>query len=276
MDEHVLLETSMHNRLTRRQAVLAGLTFLGGFAFGACSRSRVPEGTALIYRVRKGDTLSLLSRRSGLSIQEIVRVNRLRSNTLEVGQRLEFPGIRELGPDPLAIEEDDIARYKLISRAEWGALPIKPNHDRMKFVSRMTVHHTHEIPGMMDRNDRDIVKAIARYHRNTLRWADIGYHYLIGRDGYVYEGRPVFAQGAHARGVNNLNNLGVAVIGDFNEHLPQRVQLEALESFLEAMQAKYQIPGNKVYGHYQFVNTACPGKALKSWLNSYCRDHASA
>jgi hypothetical protein len=208
-----------------------------------------------------------------MSIQEIVRVNKLRSNVLEIGQRISFPGIRQLRPDPTVLKPV-LTDYKLVTRAEWGALPMKPNHDPMQVITRMTVHHTHEIPGMMDRSDPDIIKAIARYHRNTLRWADIGYHYLIGRDGYVYEGRPVFAQGAHARGANNLNNLGIAVIGDFNAHLPESKQLQALDSFLEAMQRKYQLPGAQVFGHYQFVNTACPGEALKGWLQTYVRNHA--
>ena len=38
MDEHVLLEASMQKLLTRRQLLLIGGTFLGGFALGACGR----------------------------------------------------------------------------------------------------------------------------------------------------------------------------------------------------------------------------------------------
>ncbi len=271
MDEHVLLETSMHKVLTRRQALIAAGTFLGGFALGACSRSSARQARALQYTVQSGDTLSQLSRRSGLSISEIIKANRLRSNSLEVGQRLSFPGVKELGPDPLLAAKKQLHSYNIITRNEWGALPMKSNHDPMAAITRITVHHTHEIPGMMHRNDREIVKAIARYHRNTLQWADIGYHYLIGRDGYVYEGRPVTAQGAHARGINNLNNLGIAVIGDFNDHLPEEKQLNALKSFLADMQKTYSVANNRVYGHYQFVNTACPGKALKGWLQDYVK-----
>lgn len=272
MDDNVLLETSMHKVITRRQALLAAGTFLGGFALGACSRSSVRDARHFQYTVQSGDTLSQLSRRSGLSIKDIIEANKLRSKSLEVGQRLTLPGVRTLGPDPLLVIKAPVHSCKIITRDEWGALPMKSNHDPMSLITRITVHHTHEIPGMMHRSDREIVKAIARYHRNTLQWADIGYHYLIGRDGYVYEGRPVMVQGAHARGANNLNNLGIAVIGDFNDHLPDEKQLTTLQNFLIDMQKTYHVANKDVFGHYQFVNTECPGRALKGWLQDYVKN----
>lgn len=276
MDEHVLLEASMQKLLNRRQLLMIGGTFLGGFALGACGRqSGAARGVPGIrYRVQAGDTLSKLSRRSGLGIGEIINANRLRTNQLTIGQELVFPGVRALGPDPLSIKPKPQAQYELITRSNWGALPIKSNYDPMGRITRMTIHHTHEIPGMMHRSDVDIVRAIARYHRNTLHWADIGYHYLVGRDGRVYEGRPASAQGAHARGLNNLNNLGIAVIGDFNDHLPETKQLNTLANFIRDMQDKYSISKSRIYGHQQFVNTQCPGKKLSAWLSRFLKEQA--
>jgi membrane-bound lytic murein transglycosylase D len=53
--------------------------------------SLVPERSnqrMITYRVRRGDTLSGISRRYGTSIDEIVETNRLRSRDLFAGQRL--------------------------------------------------------------------------------------------------------------------------------------------------------------------------------------------
>ena len=88
--------------------------------------------------------------------------------------------------------------YQIVSRSDWGAQPLKPNHDPMEGVTRITLHHTAEVPGMGAGGDAEAVRAIQRYHRDTKDWADIGYHWLIGRDGRVYEGRVPSAQGAHA------------------------------------------------------------------------------
>jgi len=33
------------------------------------------------------------------------------------------------------------------------------------------------------------MRSLQRYHGATLRWSDIGYHYLIDGEGNIYEGR---------------------------------------------------------------------------------------
>ena len=43
-------------------------------------------------------------------------------------------------------------------------------------------------------------------------WSDIGYHYLIDRDGTVTEGRPIENSGAHAKGYNKTS-VGIALWG---------------------------------------------------------------
>jgi N-acetylmuramoyl-L-alanine amidase len=49
---------------------------------------------------------------------------------------------------------------------------------------------------------------------DTNGWLDIGYNFVVGEDGNVYEGRGWTRVGAHA--VNwNSRSIGIAVIGDF-------------------------------------------------------------
>ena len=44
---------------------------------------------------------------------------------------------------------------------------------------------------------------------NTNGWDDIGYNFLVGEDGRVYEGRGWYRQGAHALNFNS-NSIGKA------------------------------------------------------------------
>jgi len=61
-----------------------------------------PPGGIESYVVKSGDSLYSVSRRSGLSVDEIKSVNRLPSTVLKPGQRLTLPraGSRETGPEP--------------------------------------------------------------------------------------------------------------------------------------------------------------------------------
>ena len=89
------------NRIPRRHKLAAGSTILiprdESMADDIAAEklnaalSLVPERSSqrtITYRVRRGDTLSGISRRYGVSVDEIVETNRLRSRELFAGQRL--------------------------------------------------------------------------------------------------------------------------------------------------------------------------------------------
>ena len=50
-------------------------------------------------------------------------------------------------------------------------------------------------------------------------WDDIGYSFLVGEDGRVYEGRGWEHRPAQAREHNDYS-YGIAIMGDFMESLP--------------------------------------------------------
>ena len=185
-------------------------------------------------------------------------------------------GRDDAGREPVLTEGDVVSRrvlpeadYEIIPRASWGAAPLRDNHDPMAGVRRITVHHTAELPAMSERSDAELVKGVQRFHQDDRGWADIGYHYLLGRDGRVYEGRELHVQGAHAGGGNNVENLGVSVIGDFSSGLPTKQTMAALERFLVHQMARHEVGADQLFGHREFKATACPGDALFTWLESY-------
>ena len=57
-------------------------------------------------------------------------------------------------------------------------------------------------------------------------WWDIGYNFLIGEDGRVYEGRGWDAVGAHTLGYNSVS-IGIAFIGDFRGRSPNAAAIRA-------------------------------------------------
>lgn len=91
-------------------------------------------------------------------------------------------------------------------------------------------------------------------------FSDIGYHYVIYRDGSVHIGRPESVIGAHCKG-HNANSIGVCYIGGLDKNNKPKdtrttEQKEALIKLLKELKSKY--PNAKIYPHYKFANKACP------------------
>ena len=104
---------------------------------------------------------------------------------------------------------------------------------------------------------------------NQRGFGDIGYHYLIDPAGRVWAGRSLDYQGAHARGSNNIANIGICLLGNFDDERPRPTALRSLASLLGALRERHDIPAFRVYGHCDFCVTACPGRHLSSWVGRY-------
>ena len=59
-----------------------------------------------------------------------------------------------------------------------------------------------------------IVRAYQNHHMDTNGWDDIGFNFVVGEDGNVYEGRGWGAVGEHAVPYNS-QSIGICIIGDF-------------------------------------------------------------
>ena len=92
-------------------------------------------------------------------------------------------------------------------------------------------------------------------------FSDIGYHYVIYRDGSIHIGRDESVIGAHCTG-HNTNSIGVCYIGGCasDGKTPKDTRTEAqkisLLKLLSELKKKY--PKAKVYPHYKFAAKACP------------------
>jgi N-acetylmuramoyl-L-alanine amidase len=103
------------------------------------------------------------------------------------------------------------------------------------------------------------VKEIRDWHLRR-GFNDVGYHYVIRRDGTIEKGRDHEKVGAHARG-HNSDSLGICLVGGMNEEgQPDSnftmAQYEALDTLLVNLEDMYE--RITVHGHRDFSNKACP------------------
>ena len=104
------------------------------------------------------------------------------------------------------------------------------------------------------------VEDIRQWHL-ARKFSDIGYHYVVYRDGSVHKGRAENLVGAHCVG-HNAHSIGVCYIGGVaadgktpkDTRTPQ--QKVALRQLVN--QLRFYYPDASVHGHNEYSNKACP------------------
>lgn len=113
----------------------------------------------------------------------------------------------------------------------------------------------------------DTVENIRSWHLKR-GFKDIGYHYVIHRDGSIHGGRPEDKQGAHCTD-HNANSIGICYIGGMTKDMKTAKdtrtdeQKSALLSLCKMLLKKY--PNATIHGHYEFANKACPSFDVQAW-----------
>lgn len=146
----------------------------------------------------------------------------------------------------------------------------------MRKLDTIAVHCFATRPDWMQNNSvEEQVEECRRWHVEDRGWSDIGYHFIIGRNGDVVEGRPIEKQGAHVANFNK-SSVGIALVGGhgsgmydaFSDHFTPE-QGFALRELIGTLRAQFPTI-TKVMGHNDFpnVNKACPGFNVAQWLKS--------
>ncbi|EDW93054.1 peptidoglycan-recognition protein LC isoform X4 [Drosophila yakuba] len=153
---------------------------------------------------------------------------------------------------------------------EWGGRPAKKKLEEQKLpVNRVVISHT-AAEGCESREVcSSRVNVVQSFHMDSWGWDHIGYNFLVGGDGRVYEGRGWDYVGAHTKGYNR-GSIGISFIGTFTSRKPNERQLKACQLLLEEGVRLEKLTTNyRLYGHRQLSATQSPGdelyKILKNW-----------
>ncbi len=157
----------------------------------------------------------------------------------------------------------------VIPRSQWTRAGVaRPNEiNPMNGIRRITVHHD-GISGAVGTSEgaaKSRLESVRQSHVSGRGWADIGYHYVIDPAGRVWAARDVRFQGAHVKD-NNENNLGVMVMGNFDEQRPTPQALATLDRFVAQSARQYGVPVSRIYTHQEINPTACPGRNLQAYM----------
>ncbi|XP_007668386.2 N-acetylmuramoyl-L-alanine amidase [Ornithorhynchus anatinus] len=161
----------------------------------------------------------------------------------------------------------------ILPRCRWQAAPYRGSPVPLRLpLGFMYIHHTY-IPHQPCTTFHQCtlnMRGMQTFHQDDRGWDDIGYSFVVGSDGYVYEGRGWHWVGAHTRGVNS-KGFGVSFIGNYTAMLPDARALHMVRDALPhcALRAGYLHPDYIMHGHRQVVATDCPGEALYQHIRSW-------
>ncbi|SOO46446.2 amidase [Yersinia phage fPS-53] len=113
------------------------------------------------------------------------------------------------------------------------------------------------------------VREIRQWHKEQ-GWLDVGYHFIIRRDGTIEEGRPVEAVGSHVKDWNS-KSVGVCLVGGVNDKNQfdanfTPAQMHSLKEKIADLLDMY--PDAALKAHHDVAPKACPSFNLSRWLKT--------
>ncbi len=115
-------------------------------------------------------------------------------------------------------------------------------------IDKIVIHHSATNSGTP--------KAYANYHVNTRGWPGIGYHFVIQKDGSVFQTNYLDTVSYHTSG-QNTRSIGICLTGNYDSQQPPALQLDALINLIRYL-AKF-LGRLDIHGHNDFSSKSCPG-----------------
>ncbi|MCL1948538.1 MAG: LysM peptidoglycan-binding domain-containing protein [Turicibacter sp.] len=136
------------------------------------------------------------------------------------------------------------------------------HHGNDNAMTQIIVHHTTSSLSLLQYRN---------FFRNSKRWARDGYHYLIRKNGAIYQFTDERSRSWGA-GVENATAIHIALNGNFEHQRPTAKQKKALKALIRDIATRRGIPIERVRGHGHIPGqaTACPGRNMPRsvWANA--------
>lgn len=215
--------------------------------FAGCAtvphRPTVIPPSGIYHIVTKGQTLYRISKVYGVDIDELMRLNNIRSpNQLEVGQQLFIPKAAQ----PVYVAPFTVPGLLSVEKLV-GAKQYKV---RWKTI---TLHHSGTMAGNAESFNRN------HRHRGM---GGLFYHFVIGDGAGSGDGEiEVGWRWRKQVEANRKEDIQICLVGDFNKQRVSDAQFMSMVKLIKILQKQYSIPISKIRTHKHIPGrvTECPG-----------------
>ena len=252
-----------------------------GYAADAARRNKA-AGDSLAFRDLTLTVLGTSVDSSGAKPVDVVRLRLARGNSAEErrareGSALNWNGFHiavvaiygpgELGAGLVALEVATVASLPgqvAESQTAGGAsMRLRIPHR----ITHVTLHHTGDAQPLRPQDDPAAkLRGLQAWGASDRNWWDVPYHYLLDLEGRIYEGRDYRFMGETNTAYDPGGHFLISVIGNYERQEATPAQLASIADMMAWAIKEFDVPLDRIGGHYNYANTGCPGQHLKKYL----------
>ena len=134
-------------------------------------------------------------------------------------------------------------------------------------ITHVTLHHTGDATPLMPGEDPvRRLRGLQSWGATDRNWWDVPYHYLLDIDGGIFEGRDWHYMGETNTTYDPGGHFLISAIGNYERQEPTPATLAAIADLMAWALKKFDLPLDKIGGHYNYAQTGCPGQHLRKYL----------
>ena len=176
-------------------------------------------------------------------------------------------GPRELGAGLVALEVASLASLPprvATSEVAGGAdMRLRIPHR----ISHVTLHHTGSAEPLRPQDDPvSKLRGLQSWGAAERNWWDVPYHFLMDLEGRVYEGRDWHFMGETNTTYDPGGHFLISIIGNYERQEATPAQLAAIAELMAWALKEFDLPLDRIGGHYHYATTGCPGQHLRKYL----------
>ena len=176
-------------------------------------------------------------------------------------------GPGELGAGLVALEVATIAslppRIATSDSAGGADMRLRIPHT----ITHVTLHHTGDSRPLMPGEDPvRRLRGLQSWGASDRNWWDVPYHFLLGVDGRIFEGRDYHFMGETNTTYDPGGHFLISAIGNYEQQEPTPETLSAIADLMAWALQEFDLPLDRIGGHYNYAQTGCPGQHLRKYL----------
>ena len=246
------------------------------------TRRNISAGRSLSFRDFKIDVLSTTVDSSGGKPSDVVKLRLSLGSANEEKDVLEgaafnwrgfhiavvaIYGPQELGAGLVALEIATVASlppHIANSTTAGGAdLRLRIPHN----ITHVTLHHTGDSRPLLPGDDPvQRLRGLQSWGARDRNWWDVPYHFLMDLEGKIYEGRDYRYMGETNTAYDPGGHFLISIIGNYGRQEPTPAQIEQIANLMAWAIDEFDLPLDRIGGHYNYATTTCPGTHLRKYL----------